>query len=211
MTFHPGLKPRGYSKLFMNFTAIDFETANGKRNSACSLGLVRVENGEIVESRDWLISPPEMYFHPINISIHGITEEDVMNEPSFNYIWDEVEDYMHGEMVIAHNASFDISVLRACLSTYGIPFPEFDYMCTVQISRNVWPSMVNHKLNTLADRFDISLKHHDALEDTLACAKIALLACEVMNVRNLAELAQEIKVSPGKLFPKGYRAPKKLR
>lgn len=195
----------------MNFTAIDFETANGQRNSACSLGLVRVENGVIVESKDWLISPPEMYFHPMNVSIHGITEEDVMNKPSFNYIWEEVENYLHGEMVIAHNASFDVSVLRACLKTYDIRFPEFDYMCTVQISRNIWPNMPNHKLNTMAHLFNIPLRHHDALEDTLACAKIAIKACQVMNVSSLTDLAQEICIAPGKLTPNGYKAPKKIK
>lgn len=195
----------------MNFTAIDFETANGKRNSACSLGLVRVENGKIVESKDWLISPPEMYFHPINVSIHGIREEDVMNEPSFNYIWEEVQAYLKGQMVIAHNASFDVSVLRACLETYNISFPNFDYMCTVQISKNIWPNMPNHKLNTLAHIFDIPLKHHDALEDTLACAKIAIKACEIMNSNNLSQLAHEIQIAPGKLYDKGYRAPKKIK
>lgn len=195
----------------MNFTAIDFETANGKRNSACSLGLVRVENGKITESRDWLISPPEMYFHPMNVSIHGITEENVMNEPSFNYIWEEVEEYLNGQMVVAHNASFDISVLRASLETYGISFPNFDYMCTVQISKNIWPNMPNHKLNTLAHIFDIPLKHHDALEDTLACAKIAIKACEVMNSTDLVQLANEIRIAPGKLYNNGYRAPKKIK
>ncbi|PKQ63879.1 hypothetical protein BZG02_07630 [Labilibaculum filiforme] len=195
----------------MNFTAIDFETANAQRNSACSLGLVRVKNGVIVESKEWLISPPEMYFHPMNVSIHGITEEDVANQPSFNYIWEEVEDYLHGEMVIAHNASFDVSVLRACLETYNIPFPEFDYMCTVQISRNIWPSMPNHKLNTMAHLFDIPLRHHDALEDTLACAKIAIKACEVMNTKNISDLAQEIRIAPGKLNINGYKAPKKIK
>jgi DNA polymerase-3 subunit epsilon len=195
----------------MNFTAIDFETANGKRNSACSVGVVRVENGEIVMSKDWLISPPEMYFHPMNVSIHGITEADVMNSPTFNYIWDEIEDLLDGQMVIAHNASFDVSVLRACLTTYGIPFPHFDYMCTVQISRNIWPNMPNHKLNTMAHMFDIPLNHHDALEDTIACAKIAVKACEVMNVTEMEQLAEEIRVSPGKLYHNGYNSPKKLK
>ncbi|NOU58653.1 exonuclease domain-containing protein [Marinifilum caeruleilacunae] len=195
----------------MNFTAIDFETANGKRNSACSLGLVRVEDGIIVESKEWLISPPEMYFHPINISIHGITEEDVADQPSFNYIWEEVEDYLHGNMVIAHNASFDIGVLRACLQTYGLSNPDFDYMCTVQISRNLWPNMPNHKLNTLAHLFDIPLKHHDALEDTLACAKIAVKACTTMNANSMEELASQIKIKPGKLYHGGYQSPKKYK
>ncbi|MGQ1909922.1 exonuclease domain-containing protein [Marinifilum sp. RC60d5] len=195
----------------MNFTAIDFETANAKRNSACSLGLVRVENGKIIESKDWLISPPDMYFHPINVSIHGIREKDVENKPSFNYIWEEIEKYIEGNIVIAHNASFDISVLRACMETYGIPLPEFDYLCTVQISKNIWPGMPNHKLNTLAHLFDISLKHHDALEDTLACAKIALKACQTTNSKNLNELAKQLKIAPGKVFSDGYKAPKKFK
>jgi len=194
----------------MNFTAIDFETANGQLNSACSLGLVRVENGKIVESKEWFISPPEMYFHPMNVRIHGITEEDVMNKPSFNYIWEEVENYLQGKMIIAHNASFDVSVLRACLKTYGIGFPDFDYLCTVQICRKIWPGMPNHKLNTMAHMFDISLQHHDALEDTLACAKIGIKACEVIGVNSLTDLARELSIAPGKLHAGGYQPPKKL-
>jgi DNA polymerase-3 subunit epsilon len=195
----------------MNFTAIDFETANGKRNSACSLGLVRVENGQITDRRHWLISPPEMYFHPMNVSIHGITEDDVANKPSFNFIWDEVESYIQGNMLIAHNAGFDISVLKACLETYGIPIPDFDYMCTVQISRNLWPGMPNHKLNTLAHIFNIPLKHHDALEDTIACAKIAIKACKTLNTSNLIKLADEIKITPGKVYKGALQTPKKYK
>lgn len=194
----------------MNFTAIDFETANNYRNSACSLGLVRVENGVITESRDWLISPPEMYFHPINVDIHGITEEDVIDQPSFNYIWEEVEDYIQDKMIIAHNASFDVSVLRACLQTYNIPFPSFDYMCTVQISKRIWPGLPNHKLNTLANLFDIPLNHHDALEDTLACAKIAMIACEAFNAKSITQLAKNIDLKPGKVHENGYQSPKKM-
>lgn len=194
----------------MNFTAIDFETANGNRNSACSLGLVRVEDGKIIQRKEWLVSPPEMYFHPINVSIHGITQKDVWDKPEFNYIWEEVEGYLHGNLVIAHNASFDISVLKACLETYRIHKPDFNFFCTVQISRNVWPNLENHRLNTLANKFNIPLNHHNALEDTLACAKIAMFACQEMNVNNLIELTAKIGIMPGELHHNSYKAPKKL-
>ncbi|MFA8434881.1 MAG: 3'-5' exonuclease [Marinifilaceae bacterium] len=195
----------------MNFTAIDFETANGKRNSACAMGLVRVENGQITEEKSWLIQPPELYFHPINIQIHGITAENVMGEPSFEDIWSELHPYFEDQLVIAHNASFDMSVLRACLQTYDIGFPRMEYLCTVQLSKQIWPQMINHKLNTMADYFGIPLQHHDAMDDTRACAKIALKACSEYQSLNLEELASQLKIKPGRIYPSGYCAPKRFK
>lgn len=101
----------------MNFTAIDFETANEKRNSACSLGITRVENNKIVDRKYFLIKPPEMRFVPQNIWIHNIYPEDVENADTFDKIWPKIKDYFEEELVIAHNASFDMSVLRNLLET----------------------------------------------------------------------------------------------
>ena len=104
----------------MNFIAIDFETANEKRASACSLGITVVKNNKIIEEKYWLIKPKPFRFESRNIIIHGIREEDVINEKEFDELWPEIKPYLENNLVIAHNASFDFSVLRNTLDLYNL-------------------------------------------------------------------------------------------
>src|SRR5258708_29940155 len=108
----------------MEFVAIDFETANEMRCSPCAFAAAIVSNGELIAKHSWLIRPKELRFDPYNTWIHGITEDDVADAPEFNELWDETFRPILecGSVVIAHNASFDMSVLRHTLLEYGIPF-----------------------------------------------------------------------------------------
>ncbi|MGL5694720.1 MAG: 3'-5' exonuclease, partial [Peptostreptococcaceae bacterium] len=115
----------------MDFVAIDFETANAQRASACSLGITVVKNNKVVEEKYWLIKPYPFKFDPRNIFIHGIREEDVINEKEFDEIWCEIKPYLENNLVIAHNSSFDFSVLRKTLDLYEIEYPNLDYACTL--------------------------------------------------------------------------------
>ena len=135
----------------MNFVSIDFETANEKRNSACALGITKVENNKIVEEKYWLIKPYEMRFEPINVWIHGIVEEDVENEMHMDKLWQEIKPYLENNFVVAHNASFDMSVLRNTLDVYGISYPQFEYSCTMIIAKKYYEDIENYKLNTVAE------------------------------------------------------------
>jgi DNA polymerase III subunit epsilon len=111
----------------MDFVTIDFETANDNRASICAAGLAHVRNGEIVETKHWLIQPQNLYFDPINVSIHGITAEDVKDKPRFDQLWDEIRSCFADYVVLAHSASFDMSCLRYVLDSYGIEYPTLDY------------------------------------------------------------------------------------
>lgn len=185
----------------MNFVAIDFETANDKAHP-CALGLAVVKNSEIVVRESWLIRPYELRIPKFYTDIHGISEDDVRDMPEFNERWDVINDYLNGETVIAHNAGFDVSVLKGALRLYDLPHPEFDYFCTVDISRKVWPRidangdgiLVNHKLNTVAGHLNVSFSHHDASDDAFASAVIALEAGKEKGVDSLHELAELLKV-----------------
>jgi len=188
----------------LNFAAIDFETANGKRSSACSIGIVEVKGGKVVNKKHLLIKPPILYFHPINVSIHGIRADDVRDKPQFNEIWPEIRRYFEENIVIAHNASFDMSVLRNMLDTYGLQYPETFYSCTIVMAKKLWPNFDSYRLNVLADYLGISLKHHNAQEDAMACAQIALEACRSTGVSCLHELANSLEYSNGRLYPAGY-------
>lgn len=182
----------------MNYVTIDFETANGESNSACSVAIVVIQNGRMVDSYSTLIKPPKMYFEPGNIEIHHITPEMVENAPTFDKVWPEMFKYLRNQVVLAHNANFDMKVLRESLSYYKIPFPIFSQLCTVQLARKVWPNLPNHKLNTMGDFFRIKFTHHDALDDAKVCAKIPLVAAKTLGVDNMMDLLNKtgLKTKP---------------
>jgi len=191
------------------FTAFDFETANEGRGSPCSLGLVVVENGIIKEKRSWLIRPKELRFNSMNIGIHGIYERDVADQPEFDELWkNEIACYFENKLVVAHNASFDTSVLRTTLALYDLPFPSLTYTCTWLLSKAVWPGLLSYKLGTLAERFQIKFKHHDAEDDAFACALIALRALERGPATELQELSEKFGLVLGRLHLGGYKPAK---
>lgn len=156
------------------FLAIDFETANPYRDSACAIGLVRVEGGKIVEKAVHLIQPP--YRHFTFTSIHGISWRDVESAPTFKEVWKKVAPLFDGiEFLAAHNASFDASVLRACCLSSGITAPALPFACTVKLARSHW-NIFPTKLPDVARYLGIQLNHHEALSDALACAQIMIAA-----------------------------------
>lgn len=190
----------------MNFTVIDFETANSKRASACALGIVKVVDGEIVDKEAWLIRPEDMKFNYMNIAIHGIRPEQVENEPEFDELFKKIfREKLEGQLVVAHNASFDMSVLRKSLDHYGLEYPSFDYLCTVKIAKKTWPDLFNHKLNTVSEFLGFEFNHHDALDDCLACANVLIKACETKNVKTPEELVDMLNIQTGHMFSKGYK------
>ncbi|MGL4292681.1 MAG: 3'-5' exonuclease [Bacteroidales bacterium] len=159
----------------LNFTALDFETANPKRTSACAIGLVKVEGGVIVEEKSFLIKPQPNYFTPMFIGIHHITPEMVADAPFFGELWPEIREMIEDtEMLVAHNASFDLSVLRSCLELEMIRAFIPPHLCTVKLAKQQLPFLYNHKLNTVCDYFNIELDHHEALSDARGCAKVLL-------------------------------------
>jgi len=177
LTLEGGRKRRARGEFTdMNFLAIDFETANYHRTSACALGLVRVEKGRIVYQKASLIRPPENHF--VFDYLHGINWDHVKNEPSFGELWSEISPLFQGvDFLVAHNAGFDRAVLEACCDHAGISRPRVPYECTMRKARQLW-NIRPTKLPDVCRHFGIPLEHHDALSDTLACAKIMLHALE---------------------------------
>lgn len=179
----------------MDFVAIDFETANNRRNSACSVAVVEVKDSKIYDSFYTLIRPPQLAFNYTNIQIHGITPQDVKDKPNLSEIWLELKACLENKIVIAHNASFDMSVLRSSLEEYHLPVPQFQHCCTVQIAKRVWPNLPNHKLGTLGEYFHIDFNHHNALDDARTCAMIALRAAEKCKADSLPQLIEKIGIN----------------
>lgn len=188
----------------MRVVAIDFETANELRTSACSIGLAWIEDGRVVATDEHLIRPLDMRFMPMNVAIHGIQPEDVADAPTFAELWQTIGPSFEGAMVLAHNAAFDLSVLRHTLAESGLAWPVCDYLCTVTLSRKIWPKLASHRLNELARFLDLELDHHHAGSDAAACAGIALAAVAETNTGTIAEMAAKAGVVPGQIRPGDY-------
>jgi DNA polymerase-3 subunit epsilon len=173
--------------MIYDFIAIDFETANSNSNSACSMGLVAVKNLTVVYTKSFLIHPPSLNFHNINISIHGVTPDDVKNSPRFPEVWEQIKSYFTGNIIVAHNASFDMSVLKCSLLEYDIELPNFTYMCSMQLSDFTCDSEnCGRSLKDRAEYFDVELEnHHNSLCDALACAKIVIASMDKIRFGNL--------------------------
>jgi len=161
----------------MNFTTIDFETATCYRNSACAIGIVTVENGRITDEYYSLIKPPNNEYNWHNIQAHGITESDTRNALTFNEIYPEIKKRLQGKVVVAHNESFDRSVLQKTMVENGLNYSELNlperWECTMKLCRanDKYPS---GKLNECCAVDEIELNHHEALSDARACAELYL-------------------------------------
>ena len=188
----------------MKTLAIDFETANENRNSACAIGLAWIENGEVTRREHRLIRPPEMRFSSHNIRVHGVRPEDVASRPRFPEVLSEFVPEISGALVLAHNAAFDIGVLCASLAEYRKSFPEFAYYCTMDISRIVWPDLHSVSLDEVARRFGIQFNHHDPADDAFACAEIALKATEALGVAEVSDLSTKIEIRAGTVRSDSY-------
>ena len=151
-----------------SFTAIDFETAQGKIPSICQVGLIRVDNGIITNEINLLVQPPNNYYWDRFIEIHGITPEDTANAPTFDEIWCKIEPFIKNQSVVAHNGlSFDFPVLAKTLEFYKLQIPEYEKHCTYRLFRD--------NLASLCQIHNIYLNHHDALSDAKACAELFLI------------------------------------
>ena len=181
----------------MDFIAIDFETACGNANSACQLGLVQVIESKIVREECWLIRPPRMYFAPRNIAIHGIRPHQVGDAPTMEQLWSELSPFIDGQVLIAHNARFDIGVLVASLAAHDVACPSLEFSCTRTLARAAWPGRARYGLKFLAESLGIRFQHHDALEDARCCAKIALAAAESCGHSSLEQFETEFRIRRG--------------
>ena len=158
------------------FAAIDFETANECRSSVCSVGVVVVREGEIVERFYNLIRPIPEYYRCFCSEVHGLCSDDTCNAPLFPEVWRQIEPLIEGLPLVAHNAMFDESCLREVHQAYDMDYPEYEFFDTLQASRRTFGNKLpNHQLQNaaLACGYDLTAHHH-ALADAEAAAAIAL-------------------------------------
>ncbi|WP_137846491.1 3'-5' exonuclease [Microbacterium sp. 2FI] len=183
----------------LDFTAIDFETANSSNASACAVGLVRVRGGEVVAQTGWLIRPPAGHdrFFELNTRIHGIREEDVVDAPTWTQQLSAIAAFAGDDVLVAHNAGFDMAVLKRACEATGDECPPFRYACSLQLARRVY-DLESYRLPFVAAEAGFgAFAHHNATADALACAHVMLDAARRLGVTDIDALAESagIRVS----------------
>ncbi len=155
-----------------SFVAIDFETANGSPHSACQVGIVSMQGESIVSEYETLIQPPGNHYEYWNTKIHGISADDTAYSPTFLELADTILPLLENQIIVAHNATFDLKVLTKTMEYYGLNYKDYNlarkWECTLKIYRKQ-----GHRKNNLkacCDRNNIELQHHDALSDARGCA-----------------------------------------
>ena len=155
------------------YVVFDVETPNRLNNRMSAIGISVVEDGRIVQEFFSLVDP-EQPFDWFNTVLTGISEETVVNAPRFSELWPQIEGLMSSGVLAAHNAGFDLGVLRKCLAAYEIEWkPSVRGLCTVVMGRSLLPG-ISHKLNDMCDYYGICLNHHRADSDSHACAEILI-------------------------------------
>ena len=176
----------------LDFTAVDFETANSFAASACSVGLVKVRDGRVVDQASWFIRPPSGYDHfsEWNTRIHGIVASDVDTAQQWHEQLGDLTEFADGDTLVAHNAGVDLGVSRAACAASEVDVPQFRYLCSLRVARKTY-NLDSYRLPVaaMAAGFE-GFRHHDALADSQACAAIIVHAAKRHGAATLSELAE---------------------
>ena len=195
-----------------NFVAIDFETATSKRSSICEIGIAVVRNnGEVTETKSWLVQPPGNEYDIQNIMIHNITPNDTQNSPTFAEVWPEVLPYIEGQLVVAHNTSFDMYALRDALDKFNLTYPTFIHICSCRLARKLLPGLYNYRLPTVSKAIGFPMQiHHRAGVDAEAAAMVYIACLDKQDSQTIEELQNHFSFRCGK-FADGTFIPQKAK
>lgn len=178
--------------------ALDFETATSARASACAVGLVGIADGRVVLREHLLIRPPENRYEPVNSAIHGIGPGDTERAPDFATAWQQLSDAIGDRLVLMHNASFDVGVVRAECRRTRLLAPDMRYACTLVMSRRCWPGLPSYRLPAVMEQLGMRFtNHHNAAADAEACAQIGLGIMSALRVPTLERAAERLAVRVG--------------
>lgn len=187
----------------IDFTAIDFETANRSSASACSVGLVKVRDGAVVDRASWLIRPPAGHdeFSFWNTKVHGIVAADVVGADGWTDQFERMCAFSGDDVLVAHNARFDVGVITgACAATRLAP-PASRYLCSLQVARRTYV-LDSYRLPVAAAAAGFrDFAHHDALADAEACAAIVVHAAAHHGADDLDALAAAVGVGIATIRP----------
>lgn len=189
----------------LEYVAIDFETANANLTSACSIGIVGASNGKTVFEKHYLINPNEDFLS-YNVLIHGITHDMVVNEPTFDVLWDEIKGLIDNTIVFAHCAPFDLAVLKSLLDKYDLEYPNIKIGCTLKVSKIAFKGILeNCKLNTISNYLEVEHNHHNAISDAKVCFYLLERVKRMYQVYDVVDLFEVLGLGFGVMKPKFVR------
>lgn len=190
----------------LDFTAIDFETANSFQGSPCAVGVVKIRGGHVVAQHHVLVRPPEAaaHFSAFNTSIHGITADDVRSAPTWRQVLTWLVEFIGDDIVVAHNAGFDIGVIRYACMADGIEWPQLRFLCSLAISRRAL-SLPSYTLPFVAESVGFRLEdHHNALADAATVVHIVTELARRAEASTLEELAAAHHIRVGTMAAGQY-------
>ena len=197
----------------MNYVAIDFETAACRMDSACALGLVRFDSeGTELESWYSLIRPPGLQFDYVCTQVHHLSPLDITKAPTLKELWPEIREFIKNDPLVAHNAQFDMNVLRHTLVAWDLDVPSYKYFCTLSLSRKLWKGRRSYKLTSLAEDMGWEYDAHNALADAEVCGKLFSRLCgEVLYNDDVAArfFSRIYKKGEKHVFPETLESPYK--
>lgn len=180
----------------IDFVALDFETANRSPASACAVGMVRVRDGKMIDRDSFLIRPPSGHdeFVPFNVQLHGISRERVSHAPQWSEALERITGFVSDDVLVAHNAGFDVGVLVAATRASKLAVPGLRYFCSLRLARRGY-QLQSYRLPLAAMEAGYELKnHHDPLEDAEACAAIVIDVARRYEISDLTELSRKTGV-----------------
>ena len=197
----------------MNYVAIDFETAACRMDSACARGLVRFDSeGTELESWYSLIRPPVLQFDDVCTQVHHLSPLDITKAPTLKELWPEIREFIKNDPLVAHNAQFDMNVLRHTLVAWDLDVPSYKYFCTLSLSRKLWKGRRSYKLTSLAEDMGWEYDAHNALADAEVCGKLFSRLCgEVLYNDDVAArfFSRIYKKGEKHVFPETLESPYK--
>ena len=177
------------------YVAIDFETSARSGACACAVGMVRLENQQIVDRFYSLIRPG--YRKICYTNVHGLTWEMLKSERSFKEVWPDMLAFIRGaKYLIAHNARFDRAVLNSNCDAYGIAPPRLGFLCTLAGARKAL-KLPGYGLEAVSAYFQIELEHHHAESDAAACGQIHC-RLQQLKLADKAMLLPPVKSGPAR-------------
>lgn len=191
----------------LDFTAIDFETANSFQGSPCSVGVVKIRGGQVIAQHHVLVRPPEAasHFSAFNISIHGITADAVRDAPTWCEVLAWLVEFIGDDIVVAHNAGFDIGVIRYACMADGLEWPELRFLCSLVVSRRAL-SLPSYTLPFVAESVGFRLEdHHNALADAITVGHIVTELARRAGAATLEELAATHHIRVGTMAAGQYQ------
>lgn len=199
----------------MDFTAIDFETANGYRTSACSIGISHFVDGVCAETHHFLIRPEPFWFLPMNVAVHGIDARMVADADTFGEQWMKLKEHLEGRLLVAHNAVFDIPVLQAVLQYYDLRMASSRYFCSLALSRALWREEPEYAaggfgLKAMSQKLNIALQHHNAASDAEAAGHIVTHMLRYTGLDSVEDLCLALRYPLGQVAAHGYSGFRRL-